>query len=333
MIDDLPRKWPNISWAKEDALVVDAMRGSMWEVKCRDTLTQFTAACSELQFNSAIWSAKRRLARNGNTVVYWPANSFPSLGPIGLGTYGWKYDPAIIQAAVQAGIRLIDTAETYGYGRSETTLGKAVDLLEIVIATKVSRSHMSYEPVVNAAKRSVQKLGVQPIDLYQVHWPDDNKIEDTMRAMGKLLADGIIASVGVCNFSIDQVMRAQSLMPQGHRIRSLQVRYNLADRGIERALLPYCQAHDITLIAYSPLGHKFSELRAKDTKHALESVAKSCEVSEAQVALAWLMSHDKVVPIPRTNKIEHVREIGYAPSIHLTMGQIEALEKSFPVLE
>jgi len=324
-----------IVWVEEDPWVMDALRGSVLETGWRGTLTEYLEADEAW----GLWDLSKRAIARLQTIesvdgpMIWSESM--TIPPIGLGTYGWKYDPAIIREALDCGIRFIDTAETYGYGRVEKALGEELQdiLFKLLIATKVSRNHLSYQSVLNACDRSLDRMKIPNVDLYQVHKPNPKyPIADTMRAMVDLLDSGRIKMVGVCNYSVDQVMIArQAIHP--HMLRSVQVRYNLLDRGIERALIPYCQSSGIMIIAYSPLGQKFYRILEAPGAEVLKFMASEYGATEAQIALAWIMTQDGVVPIPRTNNLEHVAEIADAVQIELESADLDVLDAAFPVAE
>lgn len=325
----------------ENPLVVDALRGSMWELKYRGTLTEYLGdiGYGHQTFQDLAWHTIQRL-QDACTKPKWPFGTYGNyiaLEPIGLGTFGWSYDIDVIVEAMKGGIRFIDTAESYGYGKVEKALGLVLRGWvgeSMIIATKVSRNHMSYQATLNAAKRSADVLGAS-LNLYQIHWPVMPQLYDTMKAMVQLWHDKRVDNVGVCNFSIDQLLTAQSLA-QSHeskfKVQAIQVRYNLADRGIERALLPYCKEHGITVIAYSPLGQGFNNILAHDKEHVLHHIAKVYGCTEAQVALAWIMSHG-AIPIPRTNNISHAKEIAATKGLKLAKSMVTYLDNAFPIQE
>jgi aryl-alcohol dehydrogenase-like predicted oxidoreductase len=260
------------------------------------------------------------------------------ISAIGLGTWQWgsrewgwgrlygKKDVLeAFQKAKEVGINFIDTAEMYGRGRSEELIGQAISNCreDVVIASKVAPWNLSYGRVLRAATRSLRRLGVDVIDLYQVHWPNPLiPIRNTMKAMKKLVQDGKVRSVGVSNFNLRRLKAAQeALAPL--ELASNQVKYSLLDRNIETDLLPYAQKQRITIIAYSPLAQglltgKYTanstpssfvqKTNARFSKHnlnqlttifqALSEVAQAHNKTPSQVALNWLISKQNVVAIP-----------------------------------
>ena len=184
------------------------------------------------------------LKQLGNTGVMVPE--------IGLGT--WKYRGGVepLRRGIELGAYLIDTAEIY---RTEDVVGQAIQGLRerVFLATKVSGEHLRHDQVLRAADASLRLLGTEVIDLYQLHWPNPRvPIKETMQAMETLVDRGQVRYIGVSNFSLRELRAAQEVMTK-YPIVANQVLYNLNRREIERDLLPYCQEHNITILAYTPL--------------------------------------------------------------------------------
>lgn len=311
-----------INWLDQDPLVVDAVRGSVKEQGWRGTLREY--------FQSHLF--KPIIEETINRLQQLDEYKIPAIMPLGyklgLGTYGWKYDPNIITEAYRLGILFFDTAESYGYGKVENKLGIIThDLPEVCVATKVARNHLSYESTMRAAKRSRLNLD-DSLYLYQAHWPNTAKVQDTMLAMATLADEGVIGGIGVSNYSIDQyLMAAGCTLP--YPIESIQVRYSLFDRSIERALLPWMKTLGVNVIAYSPLGQDFSMYR---NNPVLADVARVEGLTTAQVALAWVMSKG-VLPIPRTNSLTHLYQLVECVKVSLRPESIERLEVAYPIGE
>src|ERR1700724_4583670 len=198
---------------------------------------------------------------------YLATGTAKQISKIGLGTWQfgskeWGYgDPyadqeshAIVRRALDLGVTLFDTAEIYGYGRSERILGRALgeDLDSVFLATKILPV-LPLAPVVEQrAVASANRIGARRLDLYQVHQPNPVVRDRTiMRGMRALQRVGLVGEVGVSNYSLNRWRAAETAL--GHRVLSNQVRYNLVDRSPERDLLPFAQAHGHIVIAYSPL--------------------------------------------------------------------------------
>ena len=170
---------------------------------------------------------------------------------IGLGTWNFRGGPEVIQRSLDLGGTLVDTAEVY---RTEENVARGIRGRrgQCFIATKVSGENLRYKDVLKAADASLRRLETDYIDLYQVHWPNSRvPIGGTMRAMAELVAGGKVRYVGVSNFSVRELREAQEALGE-YPIVSNQVLYNIFSREIERELVPYCQEHRVTVMAYSP---------------------------------------------------------------------------------
>jgi myo-inositol catabolism protein IolS len=286
---------------------------------------------------------------------------------IGLGTWQWgsrewgwnrlyteKDVLAAFQKALELGVNFVDTAEVYGFGKSEEILGRAISehREEIVVATKVWPWNLSYGRVLRAAARSRRRLGVDAIDLYQIHWPNRFiSIRSTMKAMKKLIDNGKIRCVGVSNFSLAQMKRAREALDSVELV-SNQVKYNMLDREIERDLLPYASEERIRIIAYSPLAKglltakyaagiepssfvqktssRFSQrnlLRLRETYELLKEVGNLHKKTPTQVALNWLVGKENVIAIPGAKRPKDVAENAGATDWRLTNAELDSLER------
>ncbi|MEM2940933.1 MAG: aldo/keto reductase [Thermoproteota archaeon] len=265
---------------------------------------------------------------------------------IGMGTY---YDPAYIALArmfnlnrnrelkkaalrkgIELGINFIDTAEIY---QTENLVGEAIREFrrdELFIATKVWLTNLHYPSVLKAAERSLRRLGCSYIDLYQIHWPNPRvPIEETMRAMSRLVDEGKVRHVGVSNFSLEQLKKAQEAL-SNHEIVSNQVEYSLAVRRIERDLLPYCEENSIAIMAYRPLAHGALSKPSGRLKPIVEEVSRKYGgKTPAQIALNWLITKSRMIfPIPRASKPERVVENTGAADWRLSKEDMERLENA-----
>jgi diketogulonate reductase-like aldo/keto reductase len=248
---------------------------------------------------------------------------------LGVGT--WKYTSGVeaLRRGIDLGAAFIDTAEAY---KNEQLVGDAVKGVRerVFLATKVSSSHFGYSDVLKAADRSLQLLGTDYIDLYQLHWPNRNiPIGETMSAMEDLVDAGKVRFIGVCNFSLRQFEQARAVMRK-HSIVSNQLPYSLIDRNIETSrLLSFCQMHRVSVIAYSPLGHDFRKIAARDRGDILGRLAAMTGRSKAQIALNWCISKDAVVAIPKASSAARVEENCQASGWRLTGEQARMLEENF----
>lgn len=264
------------------------------------------------------------LKQLGNTGVMVPE--------LGLGT--WKYRGGVepLRRGIELGACLIDTAETY---RTEDVVGQAVKGIRdrVFIATKVSGAHLRYDDVRRAAEASLRLLDTDYIDLYQIHWPNSRiPIKETMRAMESLVDSSQVRYLGVSNFSPSELREAQAAMSK-YPIVSNQVLYNLNRRDIERDLLPYCQEHHVTIIAYTPLadGHLATRSRFRRGRgmQALEQVAAQVRKTLAQVALNRCTARPNVIAIPKSNSLARTIENCQASGWRLSQAQIQLLDEAF----
>jgi aryl-alcohol dehydrogenase-like predicted oxidoreductase len=276
---------------------------------------------------------------------------------IGLGTwqfgsrewgYGEEYARReavqIVHRALDLGINLIDTAEIYAFGRSEWIVGDAISdrREQAFVATKVFPVLPIAPWVVRRGRASRKRLGIDVIDLYQVHWPNPLiKDRSTMGGMRRLLEDGVIRHVGVSNYPLQRWREAERAL--GGAVLSNQVRFSLIDRRPERELLPFAQAQGRVVIAYSPLAQgllsgRYDEQNrptgqvrrmspvfsrsglaaAAPLLNALGEVGRAHGASSAQVALAWLVRKPNVVAIPGASSIEQVEKNAAAADLELT---------------
>jgi aryl-alcohol dehydrogenase-like predicted oxidoreductase len=293
------------------------------------------------------------------------------LSVIGLGTwqfgsrewgYGRDYAAStaidITRRALDLGINLVDTAEIYGFGRSERILGRALGDRrdEAFIATKVFPV-LPVGPIVEqSARGSARRLGVDMIDLYQLHWPNPVvPLEATMSGMRHLHETGLIRYAGVSNFGLGRWQQADQAF--GRPVLSNQVEYSLVVRRAEDKLLPWAQANDRVIIAYSPLGQGFLSARWDGTTmpggvrsnnalflpenvergrallDALRDVANAHDATPSQVALAWLIRKPNVVAIPGASSVEQLEANAAAADLDLSDDDNERLTHAAEAFE
>ncbi|MGH9045994.1 MAG: aldo/keto reductase [Acidimicrobiales bacterium] len=282
---------------------------------------------------------------------------------VGLGTWQfgsreWGYGPVyaqgiapeVVARSLELGVNLFDTAEIYGFGRSERILGEALagHRDEAFIATKLFPV-LPIDPVVTRrAKLSAGRLGIDVIDLYQVHWPNPVvPLSATMGPLAGLQREGLVRHVGVSNFPLERWQQAEQLL--GGPVLSNQVRYNLVDRRIERGTLAWAQEEGRIVIAYSPLqqgllsGRYGAENIPKGMRAAtpdfspenlrriepllgvLRRVAGAHEATPAQVSLAWLLHRPNVVVIPGASSVAQAESNAAAGDLELTEDEDEEL--------
>jgi diketogulonate reductase-like aldo/keto reductase len=258
-----------------------------------------------------------KLKQLGNTGVQVPE--------LALGTWQYRGGAEVLRAGIEFGATFIDTAESYG---TEPVVGEAIRGIRdrIFLASKVSPRHFRHNDVIKAAECSLKQMNTDYLDLYQLHWPNYTvPIGESMAAMERLVETGKVRFIGVSNFTLAELRRAQSALSKV-RIVSNQVRYSLVDRAPEAELLQYCEAHQINLLAYSPLATGFDHLRNCDPDDVLGQVAAAVGKTRAQVALSWCVAHTAVIAIVKADKTDHVRENCAASGCELSAEHLQLLE-------
>ena len=230
-----------------------------------------------------------------------------------------------LRTALEVGYTHFDTAESYAAGHSEELLGRAVRETNtkresLFITTKISPEHLAYEQVFRSCENSLRRLQMEYVDLYLIHWPRAGmKLEETFRALNKLVKDGKVKHLGVSNFNLTLLKQAQSFAETP--ILTNQVPYSLPTRTyVDNGVLEYCQQNDILLTAYSPV--KFRNLSSNKT---LQSIAEVHAATPYQIALAWLVVQPRVITIPMSSNLQHIRENFEAAEIELSDEEFKTL--------
>lgn len=233
---------------------------------------------------------------------------------------------AALQAAIEAGVGLIDTAEMYGEGGAEKIVGEAIQGRRdgLYIVSKVYPQNASRAGVAAACERSLKRLGVERIDLYLLHWRGGHPLAETVAGFEALKRQGKIGAWGVSNFDVEDMDELFSV-PGGRNCATNQVLYNLARRGIEAGLLGWSRKHAMPIMAYSPL-----EQARIPAKPELAAVASRHGATPAQIMLAFAMRDANTIAIPKSTRTAHLRENIAALDIVLDAADMAALDKAFP---
>ena len=300
------------------------------------------------------------------------------LTTVGLGTWaigggGWRFgwgpqddDEAIgaILAALDKGINWIDTAAVYGFGHSEELIGRALKQTskKPFIATKCSRIWndkgqitpcLKAESIREECHASLKRLGIDTIDLYQIHWAEpEEDIEQGWEEMARLIDEGKVRFIGVSNANIEHIERMQKILP----VASLQPQYNMLHREVEEQVLAYCARNNIGVVAYSPMERglltgKFSQERlaampledhrrrspdfhepqfsaALELVDNLRSVAERNGKTLAQLAISWVLRRSEVTAaIVGARRPDQIAETAQAADWTLTQQDIDEIEK------
>jgi len=254
---------------------------------------------------------------------------------IGQGT--WYIDEAhrpVAVAALRRGLDLgmahIDTAEMYG--EAEVVVGEAVAGRrdEVFLVSKVLPSNASRAGVVAACERSLARLRTDRLDCYLLHWPGSHPLEDTFGGFERLREQGKILSWGVSNFDVADLDAAWKAGGQG-RIACNQVLYNLGERAIEHAVLPWCEQNGVAVVAYSPFGHGAFPDPGTPGYRVLEDIAASHGATARQVALRFLVRRSSVFTIPKASSAGHAEDNAGAATLRLTEAELDRIEVAFPL--
>lgn len=252
---------------------------------------------------------------------------------LGQGTWRIGDDPArrkeeidCLRRGIDLGLTLIDTAEMYGEGRSETLVGEAIEGRrdEVFIASKVYPHNASRRSMQVSCENSLKRLRIDAIDLYLLHWQGDVPLAETVEAFEALRRAGKIRHWGVSNFNT-ALMRELHDVPAGVAVQTDQVLYNLGRRGIEWDLLPWLRERHVPVMAYSPLDEGRLVLH-----RGLVEFAKNHGMTPAQVAIGWLLARDGVIAIPKTGSRKRLEENALAMKHPLTTAQLQELDALFP---
>lgn len=251
----------------------------------------------------------------------------PSLG---LGTYRLSGGTCrrAVETALEAGYRHVDTAEYYDNERAvgEAITASSVDREDVFLTTKVWRSHLQADDVRTAAEASLERLGVEYVDLLLIHWPNPRvPVGETLEAMATLREEGAVRHIGVSNFTREQL--AEAIDATEVPIVTDQVLYH--PYKDQTQLLEYCSNNDLALTAYSPLAR--GAVLDDDT---LRTIGERYGKSAAQVTIRWLFQQDSVVAIPRSSSPEHIRANADVFDFELTddeMATIDDLSGGFSV--
>ena len=265
----------------------------------------------------------------------WGATGWP-VAAIGQGTWYIEQAPrsdavAALRAGLDAGMTHIDTAELYGSGRAEEIVAEAIAGRrdEIFLVSKVMPQNASRKGTVAACEASLKRLKTDRLDCYLLHWRGRHPLADTVAAMEALQAAGKIRSWGVSNFDADDLQEAEDIAGPG-RIACNQVLYHLEERGIEHAVLPWCEKHGVAVVGYSPFGHDRFPAATSAGGRVLAEVASANGATPRQVALAFLVRRPSLLTIPKAANPAHAAENAAAGDLTLSDTDIARIDAAFP---
>jgi diketogulonate reductase-like aldo/keto reductase len=224
----------------------------------------------------------------------------------------------------------IDTAEMYG--DAEIMISEAIEGRrdEVFLVSKVLPENSSRTGTILACERSLARLNTDYLDSYLLHWRGEHPLEGAFASFERLKQAGKILSWGVSNFDVPDLEDALEIAGEG-RIACNQVLYHLEERAIEHAVLPWCEHHEVAVVAYSPFGHgSFPGPRTRGGR-VLQEIAEAHNATPRQIALAFLVRRPSLFAIPKASRPEHAEENAKAGDLRLTPGELARIDNAFPL--
>ncbi len=235
-------------------------------------------------------------------------------------------------AGIQAGMTLLDTAEMYGSGKAEELIGRTIAGMKrenLFIVSKVYPHNAGRKNIFKSCMASMQRMGVDYLDLYLLHWRGGIPLSETVACMEQLKKEGKIRRWGVSNFDTDDMEELWSV-PNGRNCAVNQVLYHVASRGIEFDLLPWMREHKVPLMAYCPLAQGGDLRRGLYQNPVLNKIAQAHQATVSQVLLAFAVRDGGTIAIPRTGKKAHALENAAADGLVFTAEELVMIDKEFP---
>ena len=255
-----------------------------------------------------------------------------------VGQGSWRTEESSADAAIAAlrrgldlGMTHIDTAEMYGSGAAERIIATAIAGRrdEVFLVSKVLPTHASKRGTVEACESSLARLGTDRLDCYLLHWRGAHPLEETIAAFEALKRGGKILSWGVSNFDVADLDEVAAIAGTDGPACN-QVLYHLQERAIEHAVLPWCQARGVAVVAYTPFGERPDVFDPRTRQgRVLQEIAVARHATARQIALAFLLRHPHTFVIPKASSIAHVEENAGAAALRLRAAEIARLDTAF----
>jgi len=253
---------------------------------------------------------------------------------IGQGTWqiddgGRKAAVAALRRGLELGMTHVDTAEMYG--AAEDIVGEVIADRrdEVFLVSKVLPKNASRRGTIAACERSLERLRTDRLDCYLLHWRGSHPLEETIAAFEQLRRAGKILSWGVSNFDADDLAEAWAI-DGGRHLACNQVLYHLKERAIEHDVLPWCEAHGVAVVGYSPFGHGSFPGPRTDGGGVLATIAARHGATPRQVALAFLTRRPSLLAIPKAATVAHAEENAGAAAVELDARDVDVIEDAFP---
>jgi len=262
-----------------------------------------------------------------------------SIDRIGQGTWKMGENPNSRESEIKAlkkglelGMTLIDTAEMYGDGRTESLIGEAIadyPRQKLYLISKVYPFHAGKGKIFESCDASLKRLGIDYLDMYLLHWRGNIPLSETVACMEELVKRGKIRRWGVSNFDLSD-MEELLAVKNGEKCTINQVLYHLGSRGIEYDLIPWQQEKGIPVMAYCPIAQAGNLKCALKNSAVLEEIARKYGATIYQILLSFVLANGNVIAIPKASKAGHVKENYEALKIKLDEKDIEKLNLEFP---
>jgi diketogulonate reductase-like aldo/keto reductase len=251
---------------------------------------------------------------------------------LGQGLHPHDQELAALRAGLDAGIRLIDTAEMYGDGAAESLVGEAISNCrreDLFIVSKVYPHNAGISHIFDSVDATLSRLGTDYLDMYLLHWRGTIPLAETVECMEELVRQGKICGWGVSNFDTSD-MRELWDIPGGNHCAVNQDLYHLGSRGVEWDLLPWMRQKNLPLMAYCPLAQAGTLRKGLLESEAVREVASAHGISPTQVLLAFVLRDENVIAIPRSASPRHVLENAATREVELTAEDLSLLDSAFP---
>lgn len=237
-----------------------------------------------------------------------------------------------IRYGIQNGVTLIDTAEMYGDGKSESLIGEAIkdfDRSRLYIVSKILPWNAGYDDFFISLSNSLKRLNASYLDMYLLHWRGEIPLEETIRCMEEAKRQGLIKDWGVSNFDIDDMQELLSLK-DGYNCRVDQCLYHLGSRGVEYSLIPFLKNNAIRFMSYCPLAEAGSLKRELLSNSTVIEISKEYGITSIQLLLAFTLRDKDITSIPKASHVEHLKMNIKASKIQISDESWKLLDSIYP---
>lgn len=237
-----------------------------------------------------------------------------------------------IRYGIQNGVTLIDTAEMYGDGKSESLIGEAIkdfDRSRLYIVSKILPWNAGYDDFFISLSNSLKRLNTSYLDMYLLHWRGEIPLEETIRCMEEAKRQGLIKDWGVSNFDIDDMQELLSLK-DGYNCRVDQCLYHLGSRGVEYSLIPFLKNNAIRFMSYCPLAEAGSLKRELLSNSTVIEISKEYGITSIQLLLAFTLRDKDITSIPKASYVEHLKMNIEASKIQISDESWKLLDSIYP---